>query len=259
MVNTLHSMINITVIQALSEARLKVRYRGSLTGLLWVLFQPVTLFVVQLLVFRHLLPVEKIDYAYFLATGFFPWFALQQSVLMGTGTFLAYARSIQSLTLHPINYISAVIVDTSLSFILSFFLTIATLCMLWGFIGLKAIVLLGLSCVPFILCTFLLTWLCAIVQVFLRDTGFVVGFLLNVLFITSPVLYHAELLPDSYRMWLQWNPLSILIGPFRAAVGAYQGYSFMHLFGIATILCGLIGLPTIVIWKKYRHALIAKL
>ncbi|MFN2443908.1 MAG: ABC transporter permease, partial [Thermoanaerobaculia bacterium] len=56
----------------------------------------------------------------------------------------------------------------------------------------------------------------ATVQVFFRDVGQVLGFVLSILFYLSPILYRVE--GSRWEKVFGWNPLTPLLGLFRSAI-----------------------------------------
>jgi lipopolysaccharide transport system permease protein len=57
----------------------------------------------------------------------------------------------------------------------------------------------------------------ATVHVFLRDTAQGVSMVLSGWFYLTPIVYPIQLVPESFRRWLDLNPLTALVGLYRAA------------------------------------------
>ena len=58
-------------------------------------------------------------------------------------------------------------------------------------------------------------WFLAAVYVFFRDLAQILGFALSVMFYLSPILYHV---PNAFKTFFNWNPLTPLLGLFRSAM-----------------------------------------
>ena len=53
------------------------------------------------------------------------------------------------------------------------------------------------------------------INVYVRDIEYLVGFLLNLLFYATPILYTADMFPESIRWVLYLNPMTTIIESYR--------------------------------------------
>jgi ABC-type polysaccharide/polyol phosphate export permease len=58
----------------------------------------------------------------------------------------------------------------------------------------------------------------AILNVFVRDTAFLVGFGLRILFYITPIIYPRERVPDDYQWLVNLNPFAYLIDFYNKAL-----------------------------------------
>jgi lipopolysaccharide transport system permease protein len=56
-----------------------------------------------------------------------------------------------------------------------------------------------------------LTWFLAFLGVFIRDIGYVVGFLTTALFFLTPVFYPISAVPQDFQLLMRLNPLSVIV------------------------------------------------
>jgi len=68
---------------------------------------------------------------------------------------------------------------------------------------------------PLVILTMGFAWLLASLGVFVRDIGQGVGIITTVLLFLSPVCYPLTALPEHYRVWIMWNPLTFIIEQAR--------------------------------------------
>jgi lipopolysaccharide transport system permease protein len=61
--------------------------------------------------------------------------------------------------------------------------------------------MLGLGC----------TWFLASLGVYLRDVGYVVSVITQVLFFATPIFYPVTAIPEPYRPWMECNPLTSMV------------------------------------------------
>jgi lipopolysaccharide transport system permease protein len=71
--------LQLNQLRSLTVANLKIRYRKTWIGFLWVLLNPVILLTVQSFIFLHVLNVSRNHYLLYLISGFLPWIFLSQT------------------------------------------------------------------------------------------------------------------------------------------------------------------------------------
>jgi len=74
-----------------------------------------------------------------------------------------------------------------------------------------------------------------ILNVFIRDVGQFVPIALQLLFWFTPVVYVAEIVPEPYRSWLDWNPLTALVTAGRDVVVHDRAPDFLALAPVASL------------------------
>jgi lipopolysaccharide transport system permease protein len=237
----------------LTRVRLNARYRGTWAGVLWVAISPISLFVLQAAVFSALLKGTGEDYTPYLLTGLFPWFFITQSIDMGSGLIVNQGGLLKSLHLHPRVIIAALILDNFIIFMGS--MTLASLVYLiiyhrWHW----SVMLILFPSFVLAVWTFSITWIVSILNVFFRDTKFVVSFLLQIFFFLTPIFYRETVPIPLIRQISRYNALRVLIDPFRDCVLSID----LHQIIGNTLWAGLISLITFVIavqfWRKTRNA-----
>ena len=84
-------------------------------------------------------------------------------------------------------------------------------------------------------------WMVAVMQVFFRDVGQVLGFALTILFYLSPILYPPS---ERFATVFAWNPLTPLVGLFRSAMlgtplPSGSSIVFLLVAAVSVVVCGL--------------------
>lgn len=241
---------------AVTGANLKARYRKTVAGFLWVVLNPLIMYTVQALVFKRFLKIDVRHYALFLASGLLPWAFLQQSLEMCTSLFVSSGRMLKSLQVNPLVLLLAQISDNLINFLATLVLILIPVCLLEHLSGWDRFEVLFLLPIPiFILaCAAVgMSWLLATWQVFLRDTRFVVSFVLSVSYFLTPIFYPVSFVPPEFRVLIQINPLYRLIVPFQILMTDYDPNAFgISLFFASGIACGFLGLAALT-WEKRRN------
>lgn len=211
------------VLRALLWRQWQDRYAGSALGGAWALLQPLALLALYALVFQVVFQVRLPGaqpgqpYVLWLALGLWPWLALQEAVVRGAGSLLAYAALVQKVAFNSVWVVVAAVAVPVAVHAAGHALVLALLA------------LGGAPLQPALLWQWPLTWLgtaalalgaalwLAPAQVYVRDLEPLLPQLLPLVMYASPVLYPLELVPAALRPWLAANPLTWLLEPLRAA------------------------------------------
>ncbi len=208
-------------LQQLIVRNIALRYRGSLLGLLWSFVQPLMMLCIYTFVFgcvfRARWGVEHETSSAFAVIMF-----------CGVAFYTLFSESVMancSVILYNPNYVKKVIFPLEL-------LPFAQVCSTF-LIGLVWILLLFLGVVfiygriswnmlfmpllltPLFLLTCGICYLVASLSVYIRDTPYVVGVLLQITFFMTPIFYPVEAVPEKYRLPLQLNPMTLMIDEVR--------------------------------------------
>jgi ABC-type polysaccharide/polyol phosphate export permease len=236
---------------ALTAANMKSRYRDTLTGLLWVILNPLIMYGAQSLVFSRILHVAIPYYSLFLLLGLLPWLFINQSVQM-TATLLVHSASfLKAYNVHPLVLVAANVLDNFANFVLAFVVVLLPALFFSEADGHRFLLLLGPA---FLLAVFTLAtcWLISVLHVFYRDTAFVMTFVLNVSFFLTPIFYSASMVDEKYRWLIKLNLIYLVIRPFQSLVysaDASFGESSLVALAVAGGMAGLVAL----LWRWRKN------
>jgi len=198
---------------------LKVRYRQSTLGLLWVVLQP-ALTTVVFTVFLGLLarfPSEGLPYPLLVLSGLLPWTFFTNAVSNGSYSLVGNAHLITKANFPRLILPAAAVVGRLVDFGVSFVL-LALLILFYGASFGSSLLML----VPLVLLLTLFSlgaslWAAAL-NVKYRDLGIILPVLIQLGMFTSPVVYPSTLVPERWRWLYSLNPMSGIIEGFRAAL-----------------------------------------
>ena len=217
----------------------KVRYKQTALGVLWVILQP----VISMLVFSGLFgvllnaPSNGVPYPVFVYAGLLPWNYFAGS-LARSGTSLVDSRNLITkvyfprLTV-PLSGVLAGLVDFAAGFVV-----LILLMLLYGITPTSAVVLL-----PAFLLLAMLTalgfglWLSAL-NVRYRDIGYIIPFLIQIWLYVTPVIYSVSLIPEQYQFLLGLNPMTSVVAGFRWALlgqAPAADYGSLWVFGLSIL------------------------
>ena len=198
---------------------LKVRYRQTLLGILWVVLQPIMTMAIFAVVLGRLVgvPTDNIPYPLFAYAGLLPWLFFSSAVATGSTSLVASANLITKVyfprVILPAAAATARLVDFAV-----------------GSLGLVALmVFYRVSLMPSLLLIppvvvielFLAVGVAALFSSFnvkYRDIGFIVPVLLQLGMFVTPVLYRWTLVPARWRWTITVNPLTGIVESYRSAL-----------------------------------------
>ncbi|CAB1274339.1 ABC transporter permease [Candidatus Nitrosacidococcus tergens] len=219
---------------------IKSRYLGSISGYLWVFFQPVAQLALYALVFATIFKVrfpelDQHSFVEFVAIALWPWLAFQEGIQRALGAITNNGALIKKVAL-PSELLIYSSVGGSYAVHGAGFLFILILLKASGaYIYLAmlswVILLLGLL----LLFTLGLALILATLQVFFRDMEHILASVLMLWFYASPILYPISLVPEPFHTLLLLNPLSYFFDHFRELL-LFDQFNFSLLDGVATFL-----------------------
>lgn len=197
---------------------IKVRYKQTVLGVLWVVMRPLASMVLFTLVFGKLarIPSDGHPYAVFVFAALVPWTFFSGAVAASGNSLVGHAGLIKKVyfprLIIPIAAMGSGLVDLAVSTL--FLLAIMPL---FG-VGVSA----NLLAFPVLLAAVVLlalgvgTLFSALTAAY-RDFGSILAFVLQIWMYATPVIYPASLVPGAWRWVLHLNPMAALIEGFRSA------------------------------------------
>lgn len=246
------------LLYTLTAHRIKVRYKQSLLGPAWAIFQPLAMMVVFAAVFSTIvrMPTGGHPFPVFAYSALLPWTAFAAAVGSASTSLVAHAGLVTRVyfprEILPLTYIAAAVFDlavasTVLLAMVVYYQILVTPALLWilPILVLLAGVALAVS----------LT-LCA-VHARYRDVGVAMPLLLQIWFFASPVLYPLSAVPAAWRPFYMLNPMAGIIDGFRGAVLEGRAPDLAALGSSFAVV--IIGLPFAYLWFKHVDATMADL
>jgi homopolymeric O-antigen transport system permease protein len=226
------------VIRVLAARDFKVKYKQSLLGPLWLLFQPIALLAAFLVAFQGLADVQSgTPYIPFALVGLAAWAFFQASMTMGSAAFISNWTLVRFTPCPRLAFPVAAIIASIPSFLVTIAGALAAAAVT-GTLSLR-LVLLPFGFVWLFLLTAGIVAISASIAVRYRDMLSAMPFLLQVGLFLAPVGYPLSELSPTVRAILDFNPLTGLIEAWRWMV--LDGYvpSFEPI-GVSLVLTPLI-------------------
>jgi lipopolysaccharide transport system permease protein len=197
----------------------KLRYKQTAIGVLWVVLQPLLTMLVFTLFFGKLakMPSQGLPYPVFYFAAVVPWMYFSSALLTATNVVVEHQRVITKVffprLILPFSSVLAGLLDFAIGFIALLTFTLAY--------GIRPTFIALL--LPFFLLLAVLTalgvglWLSALNALY-RDVRYLMTFLIQFWMLASPVAYPSSMVPERYRWLYGLNPMAGVIEGFRWAL-----------------------------------------
>ena len=239
---------------SLTFANMKARYRKTIAGFLWVILNPIILYSVQSVVFRKILKIELPDYSLFLLGGLLPWIFITSTLEMSIPYLYNSHNLLRGFRINPFLLILCQVLDNFLNFLIAFVIILIPMMILTENQQ-SAFYYLPLPILVLLISIASISSLASLMNVFYRDTKFVLTFILNIMYFITPIFYPVEFVPTEYRWIIDMNPLFYLVEAFRSAVYNFEpSYFWMSLIK-AFLISLFFALISFLYWKKRKNDL----
>ena len=198
---------------------IKVRYKQTVIGVLWVVLQPLMTMGVFTIFFGRLakLPSEGLPYPVFYFAALVPWAYFATALANCTNIVVANQHVITKVYFPRLVLPLAAVCSGLLDFVIGLVVMI-TLALVFGIHVTATVTLL-----PFFLILALLTalgvglWASALNALY-RDVASIIPFIIQFWMLASPVAYPSSLVPARWRWLYGLNPMAGVIDGFRWAL-----------------------------------------
>jgi len=197
----------------------KIRYKQTAIGILWVVIQPLLTMLVASLFFGRLakLPSQGLPYPVFCFAALVPWTYFSAALLSATSVMVDNQRVITKVyfprLILPFSAVLSGLVDLAIGLVVLLIFAFAfgirptvTVLLVPLFILLAVLTALGVG-----------LWLSALNALY-RDVKYVTPFLVQFWTLASPVYYSSNMVPERYRWIYGLNPMAGVIDGFRWAL-----------------------------------------
>lgn len=198
---------------------LKVRYKQTILGAMWVVLQPVLMTLVFMVFLGLVVRVstQDVPYPLFLYAALLPWTFFSNSVGSSSYSLVASAHVITKVYF-PRVLIPAASVAVRLSDFLIAFIILIGLLVYYDIRPGWTILLLPLLMVHLTMLAMAVGLSLSALNVKYRDVGTIVPVLLQLWMFVSPVIYPSSMVPGRWRWAYDLNPVAGIIENFRAAL-----------------------------------------
>lgn len=198
----------------------KAKFVRSKIGGLWMVLHPLAMVLIYALILSNLLKAKLPDvdtiYAYpiYLTAGILAWTIFSDSVSRSLTIFVDNGNLIKKVAFPKL----VLPIITAGTVALNNFILLLTLFMVFAFLGhLPGVQVLWLPVLFLVTLVFGMSigLILGVLNVFIRDIGQIVPIILQFSFWLTPIVYTITIIPESYRHWFSYNPMTHITGAFH--------------------------------------------
>lgn len=219
---------------------MKLRYKRSWLGVGWTLLNPLTQLLVFYFIFNAVLPLNVPRYSSFLFIGILVWNWFQSALLFATTAIVEHRELIKQPGFPAAILPIATVTSNLIHFLLALPILFVFLMIDGSRLTIYSIALPLVIAIQFVL-TLGLAYLVATFHVTFRDTQYLLGVILQLVFFLTPIFYNANVIPERYQTFYRLNPMVELTDTYRALLmGGGLPYNLLALLFLGIIAMALL-------------------
>ncbi|GIP35121.1 ABC transporter permease [Paenibacillus sp. J2TS4] len=217
--------INKSLIKQFTQREILLRYKGSFLGFFWSFINPLLMLSVYTFVFSVVFkgrwgldqPENNFEFAMIMFCGIIAFNIFSETVnraptlIVGNVNYVkkvVFPLEILPITVLLSNLIHAGISVLTLLLAVNIFLHFTT----W------TIILIFIVIVPLIFLTLGISWFLSSLGVYIRDIAYTVVVATNILFYVTPIFYPINAVPDFFKTFMFFNPMTTIVDNFRRVI-----------------------------------------
>jgi lipopolysaccharide transport system permease protein len=206
------------VLGMLALRDIKLRYKHTALGVIWVILQPLLAGIIFAIIFGRFakLPSDGNPYLLFVFSGLIAWTFFSGAIQRAGNSLITDSRLITKVYFPRLLVPLSGTVSALLDFFVSLILVAALLIYYRVNPGSSVLLLPVFLLITLVLATGVSLWLSAL-NVKYRDFMYALPFIIQVWLFASPVAYTAGLVPEKWKLIYSLNPMVGIIEGFRTA------------------------------------------
>lgn len=197
----------------------KLRYKQTALGIVWIALQPVALALMLTMVFSRFLdaPSGGVPYGAFVLAGLVPWQLFSAALGRSSMSLVANEHLLTKIYFPRILIPLASVLTASIDMVFTLFV-LGCVLVYYG-IGVSSTLLVVPALIALVLCASIgIGLLLSAINVRYRDIQAILPFLIQIWLFATPIAYSITLVPESYRWAYDLNPMVGIVSGFRWAI-----------------------------------------
>ncbi|CAG4887801.1 ABC transporter permease [Paraburkholderia saeva] len=198
------------------------RYKGSMLGVVWSLFNPLLMLAIYTFVFSVAFKARwggrsdesKIAFAIVLFSGIIVHSFFAECLNRAPSLITSHANYVKKVVF-PLEILPWMALFSAMLHFLVSFGALLLFCLISRVDIHVGILLIPIALLPLMLMIMGMSWILASLGVYLRDLSQVIGMLVTISLFLAPIFYPIDSLPEAYKAFLAWNPITLPVIQLR--------------------------------------------
>jgi ABC-type polysaccharide/polyol phosphate export permease len=227
---------------------IKTRYKRSVLGVVWTLLNPLLNTLVLSIALSAIMRFQVDNYPIYLLVGLIFWNFFSQTTVTATHTLIWGSGLLKRVYIPRTIFAVSVLGNGLINILLSLIpLTLIMLAMQHPIQS--VLVFLPLPVLLLAMFTLGVALLVSTLAILFVDIVDMYSVILSAWFFLTPIIYPLSIVPENIRIYIQWNPMNVMVGMFRSLL-YYGEMPSLTTLGTA----GIIAITTLVIgWIVFSY------
>ncbi len=215
---------------------IKVRYKRSVLGFLWVMLNPLLMMLILNMVFSEIFKFTEKSYTSYLLSGIILWNFFSQSTATALPSLIVNSNLIKKIYLPKAIFPLSVVLSAAINFVFSLVPLFLIFFLTGTHVGSRVIMLPLVVILAGLFC-FGVSLVLSTLTVFFHDTIYIYEVGLLAWMYMTPVFFPESIVPEKFRLLFELNPMYYFMSIFRGAV--YMDVPFFYEKLLYAFLCAL--------------------
>ncbi len=247
------------LVKYLAQREVSRNYEASYLGLVWAFLSPLLMVILLTVIFSEVIGIRfrevtgdsALNFGLYLYCGLIPFLAYSQAVSQGVNVIRRNSNLVQGvvfpLEILPVTTVIASLIQSVIGVgALMVVLAVLEHRLNW------TVALLPLVIVPQLLFTVGLSYLMAVAGAYVPDVRETLKAVVRATFFITPIIWPVSRVPEDWRFLVDYNPLAILVGSYRALIlegelPSAKGIIYFSLFALTLFVLGF------VVFNRVKH------
>ena len=209
----------------------KVRYKQTAIGIVWVILQPFLAMIVFSIIFGKLMGISSdgVPYAVFAYTALLPWNFFSGALTRSGNSLINDSNLISKVYFPRLVLPFSAVLSLLLDFAISFVILLGMIVFYGLALDIKIFLLPIFLLLAFMTALGIGLWLSAL-NIKYRDFAHIIPFLAQFWLFITPVAYSSKTIPQPWQMFYSLNPMVGVVEGFRWVLLGQQNLSWSSMF-----------------------------
>ncbi len=231
---------NREILYQLTLRQIKARYKQSVLGIFWVILKPLFMMIIFTIIFSKMVkvPTDGIPYPIFSYCALLPWQFFSSAFSTATSSLVGSSNLIQQIyfprEIFPLSSIIASLFDfliastIFITFLIYYKINITFI----SFYAILLFMIQGLLIIG-------LSLFGSALNVFYRDVGHALQFIIQIWMYATPIIYPLSIVPEKILPVYLLNPMAGIIDGYRKVIiqGLSPNWTYIGISASVTLLC----------------------